>query len=237
MTEPQRSPREQAKRNAIHAAAERLFLHAGFEGTSMDTIAAEASVSKQTLYRYFENKEHLFVAVLSHLALHHLSEPSWLSLRTTPMDSLPTLERAVTTWAQGTILQLMQPAYLGLLRLLIAELPRFPQLSALFTQAMAEQGGGFLTDVLTSACEHGVIEIDDVALSIRLLAGPLLTYVLGSGLLAPEGRLQSPPSDQIAALVRLALVGLAPRTEEQGSSAAAPQAGDPPTGAALRETL
>jgi AcrR family transcriptional regulator len=187
MTQTKRSPREQAKRDAIHAAAERLFLHAGIEGASMDAIALEARVSKQTLYRYYQNKETLFVAVLSQLALHHLFERAWLSLRNTPMDSLPQLQRTLTMWAQATIQQLMHPAYLGLLRLLIAELPRFPQLSALFTQAIPEQGGAFLKDLLASACEHGFIETDDLALSLRLLVGPLLTYVLGSGLLAPDG--------------------------------------------------
>jgi AcrR family transcriptional regulator len=183
----------------------------------MDAIALEARVSKQTLYRYYQNKETLFVAVLSQLALHHLSESAWLSLRNTPMDSLPTLERTLTMWAQEMIQQLMQAAYLGLLRLLIAELPRFPQLSALFTQAIPQQGGAFLKDLLTSACEHGIIETDDMALSLRLLVGPLLAYVLLSGLLAPDGRPQAPPSEQVAVLVRLALVGLAPREEKRAT--------------------
>jgi TetR/AcrR family transcriptional regulator, mexJK operon transcriptional repressor len=220
MTETKRSPREQAKREAIHAAAEHLFLHAGFEGASMDAIALEARVSKQTLYRYYQNKETLFVAVLSQLALQHLSERPWLSLRNTPMDSLPTLERALTRWAQEMIQQLMQPGYLGLLRLLIAELPRFPQLGALFTQAIPQQGGAYLKDLLMSAREQGIIEIDDLALSLRLLVGPLLTYVLGSGLMAPDNRPQAPSSEQVAALVRLALVGLASHEREQGNSRA-----------------
>jgi len=86
------------RRDAIHSAATTLFLRLGFEGTSMDAIAAEARVSKQTLYRYYQNKETLFVAVLSQLALHHLDDPTWLSLRNMPMDSRLSLERALTLW-------------------------------------------------------------------------------------------------------------------------------------------
>ena len=224
MTETHRSPREQAKRDAIHAAAERLFMHSGFEGTSMDAIAAEACVSKQTLYRYYQNKETLFVAVLSQLALHHLSESTWLSLRNMPMDSLPTLERALTIWAQGMIQQIMQPVYLGLLRLLIAELPRFPHLSSLFSQAIPEQGGAFLKDLLMSAREYRIIKADDIASMIRLLVGPLLTYVLGNGLFAPDGRPQAPPPEHVAVIVRLALVGIATHEKEQDSKRA-PQQG------------
>ena len=201
--------RTQVKRDAIHTTATALFLRLGFEGTSMDAIAAEACVSKQTLYRYYQNKETLFVAVLSQLALHHLSETTWLSLRTMPMDSLPTLERALTIWAQGMIQQIMQPEYLGLLRLLIAELPRFPHLSSLFTQAIPEQGGAFLKDLLLSAREYRIIKADDVDVMIRLLVGPLLTYVLGSGLFVPDSRLQVPLPEQVTVIVRLALVGIA----------------------------
>jgi TetR/AcrR family transcriptional repressor of mexJK operon len=206
--------RIQVKRDAIHVAATALFLRLGFEGTSMDAIAAEACVSKQTLYRYYQNKETLFVAVLSQLALRHLDDPTWLSLRNMPMDSLPTLERTLTMWAQEMSQQLMQPAYLGLLRLLIAELPRFPHLSALFTQAIPEQGGAFLKDVLLSARECGIIKTDDVAAMLRLLIGPLLTYVLGSGLFAPDGRPQAPSPEQVAVIVRLALVGIATHEKE-----------------------
>ena len=215
--------RTQVKRDAIHTAATTLFLRLGFEGASMDAIAAEARVSKQTLYRYYQNKETLFVAVLSQLALHHLDDPTWLSLRNMPMDSLPTLERTLTMWAQEMIRQLMQPAYLGLLRLLIAELPRFPHLSALFTQAIPEQGGAFLKDLLLSAREHGIIKSGDVAAMLRLLVGPLLTYVLGSGLFAPESRPQVPPPEQVAVIVRLALVGIATREKEQDSKGASQQ--------------
>src|SRR6266487_2123992 len=94
------TPRATAKRNAIHAAAQGLFLQHGFAGTSMDAIALAANVSKQTLYRYYQNKEALFVAVLEQLALDHLAEPALIAARDMPMDSQATLEHALTLWAQ-----------------------------------------------------------------------------------------------------------------------------------------
>ncbi len=214
MTE--RSSRTQGKLDAIHVAAQELFSRQGFEGTSMDAIAAAAGVSKQTLYRYYQNKESLFVAILERLAFHQLSESAWLSLRDTSMDSLTTLEQALTVWAQMMIKSIMQPAYLGLLRLLIAELPRFPQLSSLFVQAIPQQGGAFLKDLLMSARGYRVIDVDDVELAVRLLVGPLLTYVLGSGLLAPDGIAHAPPPEHVAVLVRLALHGIA--SHDEGSA-------------------
>ena len=53
-------PRSEAKRQDILEAATRLFTEQGYDGTSVDDIAAEAGVSKQTVYSHFGNKEHLF---------------------------------------------------------------------------------------------------------------------------------------------------------------------------------
>jgi TetR/AcrR family transcriptional repressor of mexJK operon len=57
-------PKDLEKRAAILAAAKRLFPLSGFEGTSMATIAAEAGVSKLTVYSHFNDKETLFVAAV-----------------------------------------------------------------------------------------------------------------------------------------------------------------------------
>ena len=54
-----------AKRERILRAAMELFAERDFHRVLMDDVAARASVGKGTLYRYFETKEDLFVAVLS----------------------------------------------------------------------------------------------------------------------------------------------------------------------------
>lgn len=46
-------------REAIAAAASRLFMEKGIAATSMDDIAKTAGYSKATLYVYFENKEEI----------------------------------------------------------------------------------------------------------------------------------------------------------------------------------
>src|SRR5690625_2735249 len=49
-----------AKGGAILDAAQRMFLRHGFEGVSMDQIAAAAGVSKLTVYSHFGDKDALF---------------------------------------------------------------------------------------------------------------------------------------------------------------------------------
>lgn len=55
------------KRAAIVAAAIDEFLASGFDATSMDRIAARASVSKRTVYNHFESKEALFAEIMRQL--------------------------------------------------------------------------------------------------------------------------------------------------------------------------
>ena len=49
---------------AILAAAKRLFLEAGYDRTSMDAIARDAGLARQTVYNCFQNKEAVFQAVI-----------------------------------------------------------------------------------------------------------------------------------------------------------------------------
>ena len=54
----------QRKHDAIAGAALVLFARDGYERTSVDAIAAEAGVSKRTVYSHYGDKENLFLLVL-----------------------------------------------------------------------------------------------------------------------------------------------------------------------------
>jgi AcrR family transcriptional regulator len=56
-----------AREREILDAAERIFGDRGYQGTSMDEIAAEVGVSKPLIYQYYGSKDGLFLACLSRL--------------------------------------------------------------------------------------------------------------------------------------------------------------------------
>ncbi|MDH3519083.1 MAG: TetR/AcrR family transcriptional regulator [Myxococcales bacterium] len=63
------SLREQKKaksRRRILEAAREIFFRDGFMHANLDEVAQRAGVAKGTLYRYFDNKAELYVAVLAH---------------------------------------------------------------------------------------------------------------------------------------------------------------------------
>ena len=57
-------PKDMEKRAAILASAKALFISNAFAGTSMDAIAADAGVSKLTVYSHFGDKDNLFREVI-----------------------------------------------------------------------------------------------------------------------------------------------------------------------------
>jgi AcrR family transcriptional regulator len=176
----------------------------------MDAIAEAAKVSKHTLYRYYENKEALFVATMQQLVFEHDVSALFVQLRQTPMESLPQLERTLATWAQLVLENIRRPAYVALVRVLIAEIPRFPSLSSLFFSAIPVEGGAVLRALLESAAAHGVISAVDLDTAIHLFVGSLLMRLLG-GLLKPDNLVEPLAPERLAIHVRLFLQGIARR--------------------------
>ena len=58
-----------SKRNAILAAATRLFSENGFKGASMAELSREAGAAGGTIFHHFKNKEDLFVEILKNLEI------------------------------------------------------------------------------------------------------------------------------------------------------------------------
>lgn len=63
---PTRGEKKALQRKHILEAAREVFFRDGFVHANLDEVAQRAGVAKGTLYRYFENKGELYVAVLSH---------------------------------------------------------------------------------------------------------------------------------------------------------------------------
>ncbi|QWP76868.1 TetR/AcrR family transcriptional regulator [Lysobacter sp. K5869] len=78
-------PKDLSKRNAILEAAKRLFLIQGYDGVSMDQIAAEAGVSKLTVYSHFGDKETLFAAAVRAHCEQHLPPQLFAAEPGTPL--------------------------------------------------------------------------------------------------------------------------------------------------------
>ena len=201
--------RTQQTHERIRAAALRLFLKLGYLATSIDAILAEAGISsKETLYRHYANKEALFVDVLSHLTLEQPGFSQKLTALPTPQD-LPSLQRVLTQLSREVLSLMSQPEYLPLVRMVIAEVPRFPQLGPLFFSTVPQRGLAILTALLQEAREQQIIADIDFDAVAHTLIGGLLTYAI-TGLVLTGEEEQPPALDRADAVVEVVMRALAP---------------------------
>jgi AcrR family transcriptional regulator len=83
---------EEERRQTILAAALSCFTRKGYDGTTMDDIAAELPFSKGLLYYYFKSKRELFLALLQHWAT--TSVQNWEALLSSEDDPTASLRRS-----------------------------------------------------------------------------------------------------------------------------------------------
>ena len=195
------SPRAQAKRQQIMAAARQLFLAQGYERSSTEAIRQAAGVSKQTLYVYFPSK----VALLSAVVLEELADYGFEHADSGPPLSLNDLRTQLLRLAKLFIGKLMQPDALSLLRLLIGEAVHLPELRGVVRGAFPARLLERVEALLGAAQAAGVIHTPDLNLSARMLIGPVISFVVLGGLLSEHP--PAPPSeDTLARLVNLFLL-------------------------------
>lgn len=157
--------RGDAKRTAVIAAASAAFLAHGYEAASMDSIAAEARVSKRTVYNHFPSKRDLFRAVIQRLYTELLETDALLSSANEPAETvLPRLARAILN-------HLLRPEVSGLLRLVIAEHRRFPELADEFNSVGKGPAVGLVQEYLARQNECGELSIPDTLLAAQQFLG------------------------------------------------------------------
>jgi TetR/AcrR family transcriptional repressor of mexJK operon len=150
--------RSARKRRAIMDAATTLFLRNGYQGTSMDDIAALAAVSKQTVYKNFADKERLFTDII--LGITESSDEI-IRAMTVALQGAEDVERALTEFARRYITAVLQPHVLQLRRLVIAEADRFPALARSYYQRAPERAIVTLASAFQDLAERGLLSLDD----------------------------------------------------------------------------
>jgi TetR/AcrR family transcriptional repressor of mexJK operon len=204
------SQRTQRTRERIRDAAQRLFLRQGYLATSTDAILAEAGISsKETLYRHYASKEELFVDVLGQLSLDQPGLAEKIAALPAPRD-LQELRHTLRMLAREILSIMSQPEYLALVRMVIAEAPRFPQLGALFFSTVPLRGLSIITGLLRAAREQQVIADIDFDVVARALLGGLLSYAI-PGLISEGEPAHAPALENADAIVEVVLRSLTPQ--------------------------
>jgi TetR/AcrR family transcriptional repressor of mexJK operon len=164
---PEQSERSLDRRHReIREAAIGAFLASGYDGTTMEEIA----VSKQTVYKHFTDKQHLFADIV-------LSTTDDMSdLIGIVADKLPSttdLAKDLTSLAETFLVALMQPRVLRLRRLVITSADRFPEISSAWYEKGFERVLAALATSFRALADRELLAIDDATAAAEHFVGML----------------------------------------------------------------
>lgn len=156
-------PSDLVKRNAIIETASQLFFDEGFAATSIERVAADAGVSKVTIYNHFGDKRALFTAAV---------ERECEKMRGLfSLDDMPsgTIRDRLTIIAQAMFAFLSRPEMVQFERRIAAETEHEPAIGQAFLEAGPWRMKEAFSAFLSHACAAGELEIADPMLAAEQL--------------------------------------------------------------------
>ncbi|MEV4053665.1 TetR/AcrR family transcriptional regulator [Amycolatopsis sp. NPDC049688] len=161
------------KRQAIARAAIEIFVREGFARTSVAGIAAEAGVSKRTLYKHYGDKERLFLTVVEE-TLTSLRD-RFVTAAKDHLGDVPDPRAGLIALGRDWIGSfLLAPDLVALRRLLIAEGAHYPQLVEAWRRTGPDMIQTAVEEQLSRLHERGLLCIPDVRVAVDRLSALLL---------------------------------------------------------------
>jgi TetR/AcrR family transcriptional regulator, mexJK operon transcriptional repressor len=184
--EESRSPR---KRRAILEAAATVFLRNGYSGTSMDEIAALATVSKQTIYKHFGDKKRLFSEIVTS-RVEEASDP--VHDEVLALQDSGDIEADLRNLARQLLARVVHPQLMQLRRLVISEAGRFPELGRTFYERGPGRTISALAAVFERLAARRVLKLDDPAIAAAHFNWLIMSIPLNRAMFFGDEEIQDP---------------------------------------------
>src|SRR5829696_2738992 len=167
----------QAKLQLILDAALDAFAENGFADTRLDDVAARAGVAKGTIYLYVESKQALFEALVrSGIAAPLAAIEAQVLALDAPAE---TMLRMLFAALRREVLQTRRKE---IVRLVLAEAHRFPDIAAFYHREVVSRGMALLRRVAERAIERGELSSDELVRFPQLAIAPVLVALLWANL-------------------------------------------------------
>jgi len=173
MPKPRFQRRKDDRPAEITEAALDAFAEKGFAATKVEDVAKRAGVSKGLLYLYFKTKEDLFKAVVR----------SFISPKIDALiDVVENSELTAEEFLRGPFLKFAKsvpnsPARI-LLRLMVSEGPKHPDLVAWYWENVVSKGVAALNSVIARGVRNGEFRASALDDFPQLLIAPVVLSVL-----------------------------------------------------------
>lgn len=169
-----RMPPEERRAEVLDAALQ-VFIEMGFERATLQDVAERAGVTKGALYHYFDSKNDLYVEVMGERIAAQVRASQALVAAAEPSKSREDLLRELL---EAMWNDMQQPGILDLIKLLMAELPKFPECGRAFFEELVIPA----RHPTRQALEHGTPAAGQHDDLMDIVVAVLPTMMLGVGL-------------------------------------------------------
>ena len=154
---PGRPPKseEAARLRHVLGVASAEFVRHGYAEANVSRIARDAGVSKKTIYARYPGKADLLVAVVSDLATRYY-ERVMAAMSASAGDP----EHVLTSFGSQAARNWATPEAVGIYRLVVSEVARFPELASIYRNTM-DRFRTTLAEYLREQCTAGTLDIAD----------------------------------------------------------------------------
>ena len=180
-----RAERAAERREAIIEAALDEFIARGFTATRLDDVAKRAGVAKGTIYLHFKDKESMFeelirTALVPLIGRLHAPPPIGESVRD-----------AIEAFAQDFIREVANTRRGDIVRLIVAEGPRFPAVAEFYYREVVSRGLAGMRAMIELGIARGEIRQKNLARFPQILVAPALIAVIWQSLFSKHAPLDA----------------------------------------------
>jgi AcrR family transcriptional regulator len=173
MSEPRYQRRKEERPQEIADAAFAAFAENGYAATRIDDVAKRAGVSKGLMYLYFKTKEELFKAVIKNVVIRRVDAL---------IAGVESTELSAEEYLRGPLLEFMKKVpgspIAIVIRLLLSEGPRYPDLVDYYWENVVSRGLGAITHFVQRGVESGEFRKSAVTDFPHLFMAPMMLAII-----------------------------------------------------------
>jgi AcrR family transcriptional regulator len=180
-----RAERAAERRGAIIEAALDEFVARGFTATRIDDIASRAGVAKGTIYLHFKDKESMFEELIRTALVPLIGR----------LHAPPAMGGSVRDMIEGFARMFIQEVANTrrgeIVRLIVAEGPRFPSVADFYYREVVSRGLAAMRALIELGVARGEIKPKDLARFPQLMIAPAIVAVIWQSLFSRHAPLDA----------------------------------------------
>ena len=173
MPKPRFRRRKDDRPQEITAAAFDAFAQNGYAATRVEDVAKRAGISKGLMYLYFKTKEELFKAVIKSVVIRRIDAL---------VDTIQTTDLSSENFIRGPLLDTVKripgSPIAVVIRLLVAEGPRYPELAEFYYDNVVAKGLAAMNTIINRGIEFGEFRPEARSLQPQLFIAPVMLSVI-----------------------------------------------------------